>query len=319
MSKKINILFFNNIIYLLISIISFLKSSCKKPVIGMYGLVEPINDYKNYTKEAIDGAFVRWLESSGAEIVVIHIWYTNEEIKELLKQINGVVFSAGFRRPLKFDEPWESKAEFIFEFSKSNSIPVWGTCLGMQMISYFITKDENIFGKYNNIGLEKVELNNIANYSNIFSIFKKKDLKTFEIMNTTYHIHKRGVLPEIFEKNKNVEENYNIIGYGYDKDNKKFINVIESKKGLKYKIFGTQFHAEKNPYERRKKYNEENTMDSLRRSQLIAMKFVEEARNNGNKFKSEEERNKYTFINTFQKQKYGKYNNKINYYYFEMV
>ena len=140
----------------------------------MFGLVEPINDYKNYTKEAIDGAFVRWFESSGAEIVVIHIWYTYEEIKELLKQINGVVFSVGFRRPLKFDEPWESKAEFIFEFSKNNSIPIWGTCLGMQMISFFITKDENIFGKYNNIGLEKVELNNKVNNSNIFSILKKR-------------------------------------------------------------------------------------------------------------------------------------------------
>ena len=114
MSKQIHFLFSKNIINLLILIISFFKASSKKPVIGMYGLVEPINDYKNYTKEAIDGAFVRWFESSGAEIVVIHIWYTYEEIKELLKQINGVVFSVGFRRPLKFDEPWESKAEFIF-------------------------------------------------------------------------------------------------------------------------------------------------------------------------------------------------------------
>ena len=46
----------------------------------MYGLVEPIKDYKNYTKEAIDGTFVRWLELSGAEIVIIHIWYTKEEL-----------------------------------------------------------------------------------------------------------------------------------------------------------------------------------------------------------------------------------------------
>ncbi len=233
----------------------------------MYGLVEPINDYQNYTKEAIDGAFVRWFESSGAEIVVIHIWYTEEEIIELLKQINGVVFSAGFRRPLKFDEPWESKAQFIFEFSKNNSIPIWGTCLGMQMISYFISKNENIFGKYNNIGLEKVELTEKANNSKIFSFFKKNDLKNIEIVPSTYHIHKRGVLPEIFEKNKNAVENFDVIGYGYDKDNIKFINVIESKKGLKHKIYGTQFHAEKNPYERRKSYNEENSMDSLRRSQ----------------------------------------------------
>ena len=104
MSKSNKLIPSINIISSLITIISFITISYQKPIIGLYGLVEPINDYQNYTKEAIDGAFVRWFESSGAEIVVIHIWYTEEEIIELLKQINGVVFSAGFRRPLKFDE-----------------------------------------------------------------------------------------------------------------------------------------------------------------------------------------------------------------------
>ena len=307
----------NKHIFLLISI--FLSLSFQKPIIGMYGLVEPINDYQNYTKEAIDGAFVRWLESSGAEIVVIHIWYTEEEVTNLLKQINGVVFSAGFRRPLKLDESWELKARFIFEFAKNNSIPIWGTCLGMQMITVFMSEDkyENIFDKYNNIGLESVELTNKADNSNILSLFKKNDIKNIEIMPTTYHIHQRGVSPEKFNKNKILNKNYEIIAYGYDKDNKKFVNIIESKKGLSHIIYGTQFHAEKNPYERRKKYNEENTMDSLIRSQLLAMKFVEETRKNSNKFKSVEEKNKFTFINTYQKLKYGYYNNKINYYYFE--
>ncbi len=49
------------------------------------------------------------------------------------------------------------------------------------------------------------------------------------------------------------------------------------------------------------------------------MKFVDEARKNKNRFKSIEEKNKYTFINTFQKQKDGYYINKINYYYFEKI
>ena len=307
----------NKHIFLLFSL--FLSILSQKPIIGMYGLVEPINDYKNYTKEAIDGAFVRWFESSGAEIVVIHIWYTEEEITNLLRQINGVVFSAGFRRPLKLDEPWELKARFIFEFAKNNSIPIWGTCLGMQMITVFMSEDkyENIFDKYNNIGLEAIELTNKANNSNILSFFKGNDINNLEIMPTTYHIHQRGVSPEKFIKNKILMNNYEIIGYGFDKDYKKFVNIIESKKGLNHIIFGTQFHAEKNPYERRKKYNEENTIDSLIRSQLLAMKFVEEARKNYNKFKSVEERNKFTFINTYQQLKYGYYNNKINYYYFE--
>ena len=108
-----------------------------------------------------------------------------------------------------------------------------------------------------------------------------------------------------------------ILGYGYDTNGKKFVNIIESKKGKKHKIFGTQFHPEKNPFERGNWYKEKNPMDALRRSQLLAMKFIEEARNNRNKFISNEERNKYIFINTYEKLNIGTYNKSINYYYFD--
>ena len=47
-----------NIYYnLIILTILFHLIILKKPVIGMYGLVEPITDYNKYTKEAIDGGF----------------------------------------------------------------------------------------------------------------------------------------------------------------------------------------------------------------------------------------------------------------------
>ena len=307
------ILFFNLVVF----INSFIIEHHKKPVIGMYGLVEPISDYEKYTKEAIDGGFVRWLEASGAEIVVIHIWYTHEQIISLLNQINGVLFSAGPRRPLKYDEPWELKAKYIFDYAKNNGIPIWGTCLGMQMITKFMADDNKPLDKYDNIGLKKVELTNLAKESNLLSLFKEKDYGNLNNSETSFHIHKHGISPESFYSNKNLVENYDIIGYGYDKNGKKFVNIIESKKGLKHKIFGTQFHPEKNPFERANWFKEKNPMDALRRSQLIIMKFIEETRNNGNNFINDDEKSKYTFINTYETLKVGTYDKSLNYYYFE--
>ena len=298
--------------------ISFYLIKSKKPVIGMYGLVEPISDYNKYTKEAIDGGFVRWMEASGAEIVVIHIWYSHEQIISLLNQINGVLFSAGPRRPLKLDEPWEQNAKFVFDYAKNNGIPIWGTCLGMQMITIFMSDDnKNFMEKYDNIGLKNVELTKEAKDSKMLSLFKKNDLDNLKNSKTSYHIHKHGISPEVFFSNKNLVDNYDILGYGYDSNGKKFVNIIESKKGKKHKVFGKQFHPEKNPFERGNWFKEKNPMDALRRSQLMVMKFIEEARNNGNKFINEEERNKYTFINTYEKLKIGTYNKSINYYYFD--
>ena len=307
------ILFFNLVVF----INSFIIEHHKKPVIGMYGLVEPISDYEKYTKEAIDGGFVRWLEASGAEVVVIHIWYTHEQIISLLNQINGVLFSAGPRRPLKYDEPWELKAKYIFDYAKNNGIPIWGTCLGMQMITKFMADDNKPLDKYDNIGLKKVELTNLAKESNLLSLFKEKDYDNLNNSETSFHIHKHGISPESFYSNKNLLENYDIIGYGYDKNGKKFVNIIESKKGLNHKIFGTQFHPEKNPFERANWFKEKNPMDALRRSQLIIMKFIEETRNNGNIFINDDEKSKYTFINTYETLKVGTYDKSLNYYYFE--
>ena len=307
------ILFFNLVVF----INSFIIEHHKKPVIGMYGLVEPISDYEKYTKEEIDGGFVRWLEASGAEVVVIHIWYTHEQIISLLNQINGVLFSAGPRRPLKYDEPWELKAKYIFDYAKNNSIPIWGTCLGMQMITKFMADDNKPLDKYDNIGLKKVELTNLAKESNLLSLCKEKDYDNLNNSETSFHIHKHGISPESFYSNKNLVENYDIIGYGYDKNGKKFVNIIESKKGLNHKIFGTQFHPEKNPFERANWFKEKNPMDALRRSQLIIMKFIEETRNNGNIFINDDEKSKYTFINTYETLKVGTYDKSLNYYYFE--
>ena len=308
-----------NISYnLFLLFISFYLISPKKPVIGMYGLVEPISDYNKYTKEAIDGGFVRWMEASGAEIVVIHIWYSHEQIISLLNQINGVLFSAGPRRPLKLDEPWEQNAKFVFDYAKNNGIPIWGTCLGMQIITVFMSDGgKNFMEKYDNIGLKNVELTKEAKDSKMLSLFKKNDLDNLKNSKTSYHIHKHGISPEVFFSNKNLVDNYDILGYGYDSNGKKFVNIIESKKGKKHKVYGTQFHPEKNPFERGNWFKEKNPMDALRRSQLMVMKFIEEARNNGNKFINEEEKNKYTFINTYEKLKIGTYNKSINYYYFD--
>ena len=79
--------------FLLISIFSF--SCTKRPIIGIYGNPYPIEDYEKNNADVIVGAYVRWLESFGAEVVAIHQWYTTEELDTLLSKINGVLFQGG--------------------------------------------------------------------------------------------------------------------------------------------------------------------------------------------------------------------------------
>ena len=131
-----------------------------------------------------------------------------------------------------------------------------------------------------------------------------------------WNIWIHGITPKDFWNNKNLTENFELVTTGFDLNGKEFVNAVESKEGLNHHIFATQFHAEKNPYIRKVKYNDPHTMDALRRSQLFALRFVEEARRNCNEIKEDNFREKYTFISTYKKGTYDLYDKSEFTYYF---
>ena len=122
----------------------------------------------------------------------------------------------------------------------------------------------------------------------------------------------------MFFNEKNLIDNYVLTSYGYDLDGVKFIDSIENDF---YKIYGTQFHPEKTPFLRMKKYTRNHENDSLRRSQLLAMKVVDFGRNYAPKKKIENMdlfRSNYHVISTFQKNKFKYiYDKEMNMYYFQ--
>jgi gamma-glutamyl hydrolase len=66
----------------------------------------------------------------------------------LLPKINGVLFPGG---GVEFDmkTPWTSNANYILQYAMQqndagNVFPVWGTCLGFQLLSYLTANYENV-------------------------------------------------------------------------------------------------------------------------------------------------------------------------------
>ena len=265
-------------IYLLPQIlyVLFFKISYSKPIFGILAIPEPINDNSTFINETIDGAYINWLESAGAEIVPLHVWYSQSELEEILNQINGVLLQGAFRL-LNFSSTWEKNAKFIFNYSVHNNLPIFGICLGFRMLNVMMSKNDSLITKMRNHGNRKVEfIPNITKKSTLFNFFKEKDFDSFEKNETTVFIHRFGITPEMFYHEKNLVKNFKLTSFGYDLDGIKFIDSIENDE---YKIYGTQFHPEKTPFLRMKKYNRNHENDSLRRSQLLALKVVDFGRN----------------------------------------
>ena len=306
-----------NFIFHLI-LLTLLYNINSKPIFGILSLPEPIDDNTTFTNESIDGAYINWLESAGAVVLPIHVWYSQSQLKEILDQINGVLFQGSFRL-LNFSSKWENNARYIFNYTLENHLPIFGICFGFRILNLFMSKNNSCMIRMRNHGNRKIELiQKTAKNSTLFSLFKNKDFESIEKNETTVFIHRFGITADMFYNEKNLVDNYTLTSYGYDLDGVKFIDSIENNV---YNIYGTQFHPEKTPFLRMKKYKRNHEDDSLRRSQLLAIKVVDFGRKYSPKKKIENMdlfKEKYHVISTFQKNKFKyKYDKEMNMYYFE--
>ena len=295
--------------FLLISIFSF--SRTKRPIIGIYGNPYPIEDYEKNNADVIVGAYVRWLESFGAEVVAIHQWYTTEELDTLLSKINGVLFQGG-NRIFNPNAPWEKNGLHIINYSISTGLPLWGTCMGFEFICDFVA-GENVLESYEDKSfLHGAIPTETTKTCRMFSQFTDNDHEIYEKSNSTIYFHVQGVSPEEFNKREKLTSLFDITSLGKDKNGKVFVNSIESKE---HNIFATQYHPEKNPYIRQDSYELEHTIDSLKMSHKIGLGFIYQAMINNN-FMIYQERLQYDFINTNGKGTEDRYDKTSNSYYF---
>ena len=289
----------------------------KRPIFGIYSIPEPISDNETFNNESIDANYIYWLESAGADVIPIHVWYSQEQLYEILSRINGVLWQGSFRL-LNFSSSWEKNAKYIFNYSVENHLPIFGICFGFRLLNVIMSKNDSLIHKTRNHGNHNIYFNENTKNSTLFSLFKEKDFESFKTENTTAFIHRFGITTEMFHNEKNLINNYTLTSIGYDLDGLEFIDSIENNK---YNIYGTQFHPEKTPFLKTKKYKREHSNDSIRRSQLLAMKVVDIGRNYIPKNKIEDLeifKKKYDLIYTFQKNKFKyKFDKEINFYYFE--
>ncbi len=298
-------------IYLII-LLSILSISIEyKPVIGIYGVVSPSDDYTKYNKETLDEALVRWLEDEGAKIILIHHWYSHEILDEITSKINGILLPGVLRKKNSLDNLWESNAKYLINKSIEKKIPIIGICRGFLLLSSIIGNNMNILSLYNNKRAFNVEIIPESFKAKLFSLFQPKNFEEMKNLLTTPFYHIRGIIPEDFKKNKILNENFIITSYGYDKNGKKFVGSIESKNMNKFQIYGLQFHPEKAPYIRHPRYKNKQTSDTIERSQLIALFFVNECKKNNHKF-SENDFQKFDFIDTYNRNKNADFDYEMN-------
>ena len=261
-----------------------------KPIIGIYSNEYPSNDSISYNKTQVGIPYIRWLESSGANVLIIQQWYSDNEIDNILNNINGVLLLGDGKNTL--NQTWGQKLIYLINSSLKKNIPIWATCSSFEIIHIFISGKNVLEFGFDDTNVIH-SFNNISNNSKMFSLFNQSLLNLFNEF-LGYYNHKFSINKTRFNNEKKLTDFFKITSLSKDMKSKQFINSVE---GINKNIYATQFHPEKVPFQR-KEYNVEYEKKSIRVSTLLGIFFVEECRKNKNRF-DPKEKDKYYFIDSY--------------------
>ncbi|KAG7525661.1 gamma-glutamyl hydrolase-like [Solea senegalensis] len=264
-----------------------------RPIIGILAQ-EATNPKPNQTSHMFAN-HVKFLESGGARVVPIKIHQTVEEYKRLFNSINGVYFPGG--RLSCTSSAYARSAKIFYDLAieankKGDYFPVWGTCLGLNMLS-ILTCGEDFFSGTNTFGvLLPLTFTEDAKDSRLYSGFPDEIIKDLTNEPLSQHNHRWSLPLSSFNSNEKLKKFYKVLNTNTDGE-VEFVSTVEA---YDYPIYAVQWHPEKNAFEWSKPAIA-HCPSAVKTSFLMAEFFVGEARKNFHKFESEEEEQKALIYN----------------------
>jgi len=254
-----------------------------RPVVGI--LTQP-----GHGGHYIAASYVKYLESAGARVVPVAYTSTPATIDSLFSGLNGFLFPGG-SADLSATSPFFKVANQIYSLAiaaaaKNDVFPLWGTCLGFELINILVAGDHAVLGHgfdSENLPLP-LKLTPAANSSLVFRGMLPAVFNAIASQPITMNNHVAGVTPDVFAKNAKLSAMFNVLSTNVDRKGKEFISTIEAKS---LPIWGSQWHPEKNPFEWNLQEQLPHSFVAIQAAQHTANFFVNECRQSKHAFASE--------------------------------
>ncbi|XP_059183046.1 gamma-glutamyl hydrolase [Centropristis striata] len=264
-----------------------------RPVIGV--LAQEAYDPKPNQTAFIPASYVKFLESGGARVVPVMINQTLEEYKTLFSSINGVLYPGG--RSSIIASAYQRSAKIFYELAleankRGDYFPVWGTCLGFEQLMH-LTSGKTVLSFTNTSGVTlPLDFTNEAKDSRMFKGFPAELMQDLASEPLTENSHRWSLAVVTHNTNEELKKFYKVLSTNTD-GKTEFVSTVEA---YDYPIYGTQWHPEKNAFEWTRPYIP-HSPSAVKTTFYMADFFVNEARKNFHRFKSEKEESKALIYN----------------------
>ncbi|KAF7822609.1 gamma-glutamyl hydrolase 2-like [Senna tora] len=267
---------------------AYLASSCPapnptlyyRPVIGI--LTHPGDGASGRLSNAtnasyIAASYVKFVESAGARVIPLIYNEPQQNLDKKLELVNGVLFTGGWAKTGLYFETVEQIFKKVLEKNDGGEhLPLYGICLGFELISMIVSKDKNILEEFSARN-QATTLDFTQNANIDGTIFQRFPPDLLEKMSTDCLVmqnHRYGLSPKRLLDNDKLSSFFNILTTCTDEDDKVYVSTVSSRN---YPITAFQWHPEKNAFEWGPKQIP-HTEDAVRVTQNAANFFVSEAR-----------------------------------------
>ncbi|UYV81927.1 GGH [Cordylochernes scorpioides] len=269
-----------------------------RPIIGVMSQ-ETYGRQTKYGYSYIAASYVKFLESAGARVVPVLLGQPPSYYTTLADSLNGLLFPGGGTSIV--DSDFSRKGFLLFNAALKKNLrdnvyfPVWGTCLGFELLMYFCA-NQQVWLKSCAAQDMAAPLNLTTEQSRLIDSLSLTIRDSIQHENVTVNYHQWCLTPHNFTAS-GLNQTFKVVSTNRDTRGLEYISTVEAHN---LPIYATAWHPEKNQFEFTHRTNHSHIPHSpqaIRVGQEFANFFVNEARRNSQTFPTEQMENSYLIYN----------------------
>lgn len=271
-----------------------------RPIIGILSQ-EPSKSIASVSPESVSyiaASYVKWLEGQGARVVPIKVNQPDSYYKTVFDSINGLLIPGGGASLVSSGYGKAGSILYDLAIEANNNgdfFPVWGTCLGFELLLYLSAGRKNFLTPCNSYNrASSLKFLSDASVSRLYQRAPNDVLKTLSKEKSTSNFHHWCMTKENLTASS-LNNFYRPLATSTDDDGLEFVATIEA---IDYPFWGVQFHPEKNVYEWGANLTSvPHWPSAIKAGQYFAEFFVNQARKSQHRFASRQEEATYLIYN----------------------